>query len=109
MRYSVNSNQDQLDNVKQAFDDWRTSRPKMEKIPSYLWGLVKPLIDEFPIAMISRVLGLSYAQLKQNAMEPSVQFVEAITPSNHDTPESKPSDNTCHCDIELQRPCNLVV
>jgi len=27
----MNSNQTQLDIVKQAFDEWRTNRPKMEQ------------------------------------------------------------------------------
>lgn len=35
---------DQLDLVKQAFQEWRDSRPKMSKIPIYLWEMVKPLM-----------------------------------------------------------------
>ena len=43
----MNSNQTQLDIVKQAFDEWRTNRPKMEKTPPYLWEMVKPLMNEY--------------------------------------------------------------
>ncbi len=28
---------DQLDIVKQAFQEWRDTRPKVGKIPTYLW------------------------------------------------------------------------
>jgi hypothetical protein len=60
---------DQLDIVKQAFQEWRDSRPKVGKIPIYLWEMVKPLLDEYPISMVSRSLGLSLSQLKQNVIE----------------------------------------
>ena len=52
---------DQLDIVKQAFQEWRDSRPKVGKIPIYLWEMVKPLLDEYPISMVSRSLGLSHS------------------------------------------------
>ena len=42
---------DQLDIVKQAFQEWRDSRPKVGKIPIYLWEMVKPLLDEYPISV----------------------------------------------------------
>jgi len=107
----VNSNQDQLDNVKQSFDEWRISRPKMGKIPNYLWDMVKPLMDEYPIAIISRALGLSYAQLRQNAIEQPVNFVEVTTSSakSEHTPIAEPSDTSHRCDIELKRPCGSVL
>ena len=70
---------DQLDIVKQEFEHWRNSRPKISKIPIYLWEMVKPLMDEYPISMIIRSLGLSHSQLKQNVIEQSVSFVEAVS------------------------------
>lgn len=69
---------DQLDIVKQAFQEWRDRRPKVSKIPIYLCEMVKPLLDKFPISMISYSLGLSHSQLKHNVIEQSVSFVEAI-------------------------------
>jgi len=37
--------------------------------------MVKPLMNEYPIAMVSRALGLNYAQLKENTMEQQINFV----------------------------------
>ena len=107
----MNSNQTQLDTVKQAFDEWRTNRPKMEKVPLYLWEMVKPLMNEYPIALVSRALGLNYAQLKENTMDNTVNFVEAMTTSSETEPtlvaESK--ENNHRCDIELKCPCGSVL
>ena len=99
---------DQLDLVKQAFQEWRESRPKMSKIPNYLWEMVKPLMDEYPISMVSRSQGLSYSQLKQNAIKESVSFVEAVSYTTSEIEVHQPTDDNCQvqtCDIELTRPC----
>jgi len=105
------SNQDQLDTVKQAFDEWRTSRPKVGKIPPYLWEMVKPLMEDYPIAMVSRALGLSYSQLRQNAVAQQVNFVEVRTPSAHSeqAPLMESPEDVHLCDIELKRPCGSVL
>ena len=103
---------DQLDIVKQAFQEWRDSRPKIGKIPLYLWEMVKPLMDEYPISMVSRSLGLSHSQLKQNVIEQSVSFVEAVagTTSNIEVHQSTIKNNHDQkCDIELKRPCGSVL
>ena len=84
---------DQLDKVKQAFQEWRDSRPKMSKIPIYLWEMVKPLMDEYPISVVSRSLGLSYSQLKQNVIEQSVSFVEAVSYTTSGIEVDKPIDD----------------
>lgn len=103
---------DQLDIVKQAFQEWRDSRPKVGKIPIYLWKMVKPLLDEYPVSMVSRSLGLSHSQLKQNAIEQSVSFVEAVSCTTSEVEIHQPMDNLNHvqkCDIELKRPCGSVL
>jgi len=107
----MNSNQTQLDTVRLAFDEWRTNRPKMEKIPPYLWEMVKPLMNEYPIAMVSRALGLNYAQLKENTMEQQINFVEAMTTSGdtEQAPAVEPKEINHRCDIELKRPCGIVL
>ena len=61
------TNPDQLDIVKQAFQEWRDSRPKVGKIPIYLWEMVKPLLDEYTISIVSRSLGLSHKPLAAKA------------------------------------------
>ena len=107
----MNSNQTQLDTVKQAFDDWRTNRPKVEKIPLYLWEMVKPLMNDYPIAMVSRALGLNYAQLKENTMDNTVSFVEAMTTFSETEQASvvESKENNHRCDIELKRPCGSLL
>ena len=103
---------EQLDLAKQAFQEWRDNRPKMSKIPIYLWEMVKPLMDEYPISIVSRSLGLSYSQLKQNVIEESVSFVEAVSCKTSDIEVHQPIDDTNQeqkCDIELKRPCGSVL
>ena len=103
---------DQLDIVKQAFQEWRDSRPKIGKIPLYLWEMVKPLMDEYPISMVSRSLGLSHSQLKQNVVEQSVSFVEAVAGTTSDIEVHQSIIENNHdqkCDIELKRPCGSVL
>ena len=106
---------DQLDIVKQAFQEWRDSRPKVGKIPIYLWEMVQPLIDEYPISIVSRSLGLSHSQLKQNVIEQSVSFVEAVSCTTSEIeahPQTSKVDNNSQeqkCDIELKRPCGSVL
>ena len=103
---------EKLDIVKQAFQEWRESRPKMSKIPIYLWEMVKPLMDEYPISMVSRSLGLSYSQLKQNAIEQSVSFVEAVSYTTSEIEVHKPVEDNSQeqrCDIEFKRACGGVL
>lgn len=105
----MHSSTDSLDKVKQAFDEWRQQRRKRCPIPGYLWEMVRPLLDEYPKHMVSRVLGLNSTQIKNNALNPKITFVEAVPAKI----ESSASDNTkvaesC-CDIELKRPCGSVL
>lgn len=103
---------DQLDIVKQAFQEWRDSRPKVGKIPLYLWEMVKPLMNEYPISIVSRSLGLSYSQLKQNVIEQSISFVEAVSCTTSKIEVQPPTVEHTHeqkCDIELKRPCGSVL
>ena len=103
---------DQLDLVKQEFEHWRNRRPRKGKIPVYLWEMVKPLMDEYPISMVSRSLGLSHSQLKQNVLEQSVSFVEAVSCTTSEVEIHQPAVENNHdqkCDIELKRPCGSVL
>ena len=94
---------DQLIIVKQAFQEWRDSRPKVGKIPIYLWEMIKLLLDEYPISMVSRSLSLSHSQLKQNVIEQSVSFVEAVACTTSEVKIHQSTINNNHeqkCDIE---------
>ena len=101
---------DSIDEVKQAFTQWREQRPKRCPIPDYLWDMVKTLLDEYPRSMITRVLGISSSQLRSRFSRSQVTFVEAVT-SNRQLPlDSQPTLTTEQCcDIELKRPCGSVL
>lgn len=68
-------------------------------------------MDEYPIAMVSRALGLNYSQLKENTMLQQVNFVEAIAPSRNSeqAPVVESTEINHRCDIELKRPCGSVL
>lgn len=101
---------DSIDQVKQAFIQWREQRPKRCPIPDYLWDMVTPLLDEYPRSMISRVLGISSSQLRSRYSSSNVTFVEALPSNTHQTLDSQPTTSTEQsCDIELKRPCGSVL
>ena len=104
-----------LDHVKQAFNEWRQIRPKQGKIPTELWALVKPLINEYPISMICRTLKINSTQIKnhvtkKNIINEGTIFVETITPGCNQKQTNNISTNFEQtCDIELQRPCGSML
>ena len=106
---------DKLAHVKKAFNEWRQIRPKQGKIPTDIWELVKPLINEYPISMICRALNVSSTQIKNNVSKKKiisndVIFVEAITPAcNQKQTENISARFEQTCDIELQRPCGSIL
>ena len=105
----MHSSSDSLDKVKQAFDEWRQQRPKRCPIPVYLWNMVKPLLDEYPKHMISRVLGLNSTQIKNNVLNPKITFVEAVrTKVENSAADDTKVIESC-CDVELKRPCGSVL
>ena len=74
--------------------------------------MVKPLLDEYPISMVSRSLGLGHSQLKQNVIEQSVSFVEAVSCTTSEVETHQPPVENNHvqrCDIVLKRPCGSVL
>ena len=102
---------DQLDTVKQAFSEWRAQRPRPNKIPNKLWGLVKPLLNEYPPSMVSRALGISSSQIRKNVLEQKVTFVECEAVGAVDISEAniKDADELHTCNIELVRPCGSIL
>ncbi len=101
---------DSIDKVKEAFTEWREQRPKRCPIPDYLWDMVTPLLDEYPRAMITRVLGISSSQLKSRYPPSNVSFVEALSSNTHQPLDAQVSSTTEQsCDIELKRPCGSVL
>ncbi len=105
----MHSSTDSLDKVKQAFNEWRQQRPKRCPIPAYLWDMVKPLLDEYPKYMVSRALGLSSSQIKDNVINPKITFVEAVDSKVvNSAPDGIKVTESC-CDVELKRPCGSVL
>ena len=104
-------NLDRLDEVKLAFSEWRAQRPKPNKIPNQLWGLVKPLLNDYPQSMVSRALGISSSQIRNNVLEKKVTFVECETIRTTDIAEANIGAQTSlqTCNIELERPCGSIL
>lgn len=97
---------DELDKVKQAFTEWRSQRPKKAKIPAYLWQMVAPLVQEYPLSMIMRALGINTTQLKDNVISPKATFVEAIGAQSSDSIQPCQSVSfDAGYSVELSKPC----
>ena len=68
-----------LDEVKLHFDHWRTTRSKRERIPVYLWDMVKQIIDSYSLTQITTTLSINTNQIKDNIdIKQSINFVEAL-------------------------------
>ena len=92
---------DNLDKVKEAFEQWWATRFKQDQIPQHLWQMVDNLRGEYPEHMISRLMGLSHKQMNTNLNSTeTVTFVEAVSTVK----KSQPS-----CDIELKRSFGAVL
>lgn len=69
-----------------------------------------PLLDEYPRAMITRVLGISSSQLRSRYPSSNVTFVEALSSNTHQPLDAQPTTSTEQsCDIELKHPCGSVL
>lgn len=79
MQHTTGTEELTLNEVKSHFDHWRTTRPRREKIPKDLWDKVKPLIDQYPISKITKVLSINTQQIRENiTTDDKMNFVEAI-------------------------------
>lgn len=72
--------------VSDAFEQWRRSRQKRERIPEDLWRAAVDLSPSYSTFRIARTLRLNYTQLKERIQEragksTSPQFVEVKLPS----------------------------
>lgn len=97
-----------LDDVKSHFEHWRTTRTKLrERIPQYLWEEVKPLLDRYTLADITKTLRINTSQIKDNLKTlTNINFAEARmdVPGglfNRSILSSANKNQTCS--IELQR------
>jgi hypothetical protein len=68
-----------LESVQQQFESWRISRSKREPIPETLWEAAVKLCLAHPRTYVSRILRLSFADLKRRlstAKTTPVRFTE---------------------------------
>ena len=83
-----------LESVQDQFKAWRAGKAGREPIPEHLWAAAARLCREHPLTRVSRVLRLSFNDLKKHLPERApVQFTEL---------DIRPS--TSPWEIECQRP-----
>src|SRR5438128_1747686 len=112
--YAMQQNPLTLEEVKSHFEHWRTTRTKLrERIPQYLWGEVKTLMDRYSLADITKVLRVNTYQIKDNLkINTRIDFAEArIDVSNSSFHQSLSSfiDNDQTCSIELHRSNGVIL
>ena len=54
-----------LEEVRQSFEHWRATREKFGPIPLELWNKAVELTESFPVTTVSKVLRLSYVDLRK--------------------------------------------
>ena len=85
-------NQQRLEEVKQLFTTWRTSRKQKTRIPDELWKAAASLATQYSIHQISRALRLNHTALKDqvaahtqendSTTAPQVCFLELPPPQS---------------------------
>jgi hypothetical protein len=124
MPLSKELNSTEMDSAIHAFQDWRSTREKMCRIPDRLWEIAAKLSPQYPINTICENLGLNWGALKKkidqlslssNATHPvkprkQPSFVELKLNSQEQTPSlllnHSPSPR---CAIELTKPDGTVM
>lgn len=77
MKHSATDHTPNLESVQQQFESWRASKTGREPIPEHLWAVAVRLCREHPLTRVSRVLRLSFNDLKKHLSERApVQFTE---------------------------------
>jgi hypothetical protein len=67
---------EQLEELKNRFDQWRQNRLKKGPIPEELWEAAIELSKDVPIYRISRVTRLEYSALKRKVEERRQQILQ---------------------------------
>lgn len=108
MQQTVLPSNQTINDVKQHFDHWRTTRTKRGKIPEHLWDKVKSIIGKYPLTTITETLHINTNQIREHIdLNAEINFIEAVI----DTRQSKGSLNHTvslnhderTCSIELHR------
>lgn len=77
MRHEHPKHTPTLETVQQQFETWRSGKTGRELIPDHLWAAAVRLCRDHPLTRVSRVLRLSFHDLKKRLPGTSpVRFME---------------------------------
>jgi len=57
----------ELEELRSRFDQWRQKRKRGSRIPKDLWDAAVGLTKDYPLPLLSCVLGLHYGQLRKRS------------------------------------------
>lgn len=95
-----------LDDVKNHFDHWRTTRAKRGKIPTSLWSEVKTLIGRYPTNKIAQTLGINAYQISTRVNNKTDFTFVTARRADLTTPSAKPGSP---CSIDIKDTCSLEI
>ncbi|MBI5588980.1 MAG: hypothetical protein HY881_00710 [Deltaproteobacteria bacterium] len=67
----ISENHPAIENVRQQFQNWRSTRNRREPIPDHLWEAAAALCRVHSISHVSQCLKLSYTDLKKRLNLPN--------------------------------------
>lgn len=91
---------DSLQATHDAFDQWRCTRRKRERIPEHLWEAAINLGTSYSTFRIAKELRLDYKELKRRILDRSSQN----TPSEFFELKVEPLFSSVACLIEMRSP-----
>lgn len=92
--------QQDLQSVCEAFEQWRHTRPKKERIPESLWEAAVDLSASYSAFRIAKVLRLDFKQLKYRIKERTCRSV----PSGFVEVKVPPLFTAASCIVEIRSP-----
>ena len=110
-----------LTSVQRDFEEWRSTRPKIGKIPEQLWAKALQLLEYYPIGEVTKALHLSGGQIanrrnQRNNVRPkmatplsSTEFVELNTSTAGITYNCSNQIDNLAGRLEIRRPDGLVL
>ena len=99
-----------LEEIRSQLENWRKNKTnKREPIPKELWQAAAELARAHSIAMVSKVLRLRYASLKEHIYGPPISKnkVKEKLPSFVELKYSQPLLSDITVDIENKRGCRM--
>jgi hypothetical protein len=95
--------QQDLQSVCEAFEQWRSTRMKKERIPESLWEAAVELSASYSAFRIAKTLRLDFKQLKYRIKERSCRSV----PCGFVEVKASPLFSTASCIVEIRSPCGF--